>query len=122
MSSSWKPLPGPQVEALESKADILFYGGAAGGGKTDLVIGAAHTQHTRSIIFRREYPQLRAIIDRTVELLSELGKYNKTSMIWSLEDGRSIEFGAVQHIGDEKKYQGRPHDLKAFDEITHFSE
>lgn len=122
MLSSWEPLPGPQTDALMSKADILFYGGAAGGGKTDLLIGAAHTMHKRSIIFRREYPQLKAIIDRTVELLSELGKYNKTSMIWSLEDGRNIEFGAVQHIGDERKYQGRPHDLKAFDEITHFSE
>lgn len=120
--SIWKPLPGPQTQALESKADILFYGGAAGGGKTDLLIGAAHTQHTRSIIFRREYPQLRAIIDRTMELLSELGKFNKASMVWSLEDGRSIEFGAVQHSGDERKYQGRPHDLKAFDELTHFGE
>jgi len=87
-----------------------------------LLIGAAHTQHTRSIIFRREYPQLKAIIDRTVELLSELGKFNKTAMIWSLDDGKSIEFGAVQHYGDERKYQGRPHDLKAFDELTHFSE
>ncbi len=122
MPVSWKPLPGPQTDALESDADILFYGGAAGGGKTDLIIGAAHTQHTRSIIFRREYPQLRAIIDRTVELLSDLGKYNKTSMIWTLEDGLSIELGAVQHPGDERKYQGRPHDLKAFDELTHFTE
>ncbi len=122
MSTSWKPLPGPQTDALTSKADILFYGGAAGGGKTDLLIGAAHTEHKRSIIFRREYPQLKAIIDRTTELLCELGKYNKSTMIWTLEDGRSIEFGAVQHIGDERKYQGRPHDLKAFDELAHFSE
>jgi len=122
MQKKWKPLKGPQTDALKSKADILFYGGAAGGGKTDLLIGAAHTQHTRSIIFRREYPQLRAIIDRTMELLCEQGKYNKSSLVWALEDGRNIEFGAVQHIGDERKYQGRPHDLKAFDELTHFTE
>ncbi len=119
---SWKPLPGPQTDALVSEADILFYGGAAGGGKTDLLIGAAHTRHRSSILFRREYPQLRAIIDRTTELLADVGKYNKTAMIWTLEDGRSIEFGAVQHAGDERKYQGRPHDLKAFDELTHFGE
>ena len=122
MAKKWKPLEGPQTLALRSKADILFYGGAAGGGKTDLLIGAAHTEHKNSIIFRREYPQLKAIIDRTIELLSDLGKFNKSKMVWSLEDGRNIEFGAVQHIGDERKYQGRPHDLKAFDEITHFSE
>jgi len=122
MVKIWKPLPGPQVVALQSKADILFYGGAAGGGKTDLLIGAAHTKHQRSIIFRREYPQLRAIIDRTLELFREIGKFNKSTMVWTLEDGRTIEFGAVQHAGDERKYQGRPHDLKAFDELTHFSE
>jgi len=33
-----------------------------------------------------------------------------------------LEFGAVQHPGDERKYQGRAHDLKAFDEITAFTE
>jgi hypothetical protein len=43
-------------------------------------------------------------------------------MLWSLKDGRAIELGAVQRAGDEKKYQGRPHDLKAFDELAHFSE
>jgi len=122
MSSSWKPLSGPQTVALESDADILFYGGAAGGGKTDLLIGIAHTRHWRSIIFRREYPQLKAIIDRMGEVVDEFGKFNKSTMTWTLEDGRTIELGAVQHSGDEKKYQGRPHDLKAFDELAHFGE
>jgi hypothetical protein len=28
----WIPFPGPQLEALYSPADELFYGGAAGGG------------------------------------------------------------------------------------------
>ncbi len=120
--SLWVPLAGPQGDALRSTADILFYGGAAGGGKTDLIIGAAFTRHQRSILFRREYSQLKAIIDRTTELFTDFGKFNKAKMIWTLEDGRMIEFGAVQHFGDERKYQGRPHDLKAFDELAHFSE
>lgn len=32
-----------------------------------------------------------------------------------------MEFGAVQHEDDREKYQGRPHDLKAFDELPHFT-
>jgi hypothetical protein len=118
----WEPLPGAQSLALESKADILFYGGAAGGGKTDLILGAAYTKHTRSIIFRREYPQLKGIIDRSIEIFSGDGRLNKADLFWAFPNGRQIEFGAVQLAGDERKYQGRPHDLKAFDELAHFTE
>ena len=116
----WKPLPGPQTQAYYSKADILFYGGAAGGGKTDLLLGLAHTAQTRSIIFRREYPQLKGIEDRAKELFEKLGDYNKSDKIWLFKDHRQIEFGAMKDLGDEQKFQGRAHDLKGFDEITHF--
>jgi hypothetical protein len=39
-----------------------------GGGKSDLILGAAGG-HKRSIIFRREYPQLKGIIDRSIARL-----------------------------------------------------
>lgn len=117
----WVPLPGPQQMALESQADVLFYGGAAGGGKTDLLIGACLTQHLRSIIFRREGTQLKGIVDRIVEVVGTRDGYNGQDKSWKLGD-RQIEFGACPHLGDESKYQGRPHDLKCFDEIPLFLE
>lgn len=40
-AKQWRPLPGPQTMAYSSPADELFYGGAAGGGKTDLLLGVA---------------------------------------------------------------------------------
>ena len=118
----WKPLAGPQTQAFNSAADILFYGGSAGGGKTDYLLGSAHLQHTRSIIFRREFTQLRGIKDRAYQIYSGLGKYNKVEQLWTFFDGRQIEFGAVKDAGSEENYQGRDHDLKGFDEITHFLE
>lgn len=122
--ADWKPLAGPQTQAYYSQADILFYGGSAGCGKTDLILGVAHKEHQRSIIFRREYPQLKGIIDRGRELFDarNKGRFNKIDSVWRLKDGRTIELGACQHIGDEQKFQGRAHDLKAFDEITHYHE
>src|SRR5690242_17585919 len=57
----WTPNPGRQAEALHSTADVLGYGGGAGGGKTNLLIGAAVTQHRNSVIFRREKTQVRDI-------------------------------------------------------------
>lgn len=127
---AWIPLraekhednPTPQAQALASPADELFYGGSAGGGKSDLLIGAALTQHQRSIIFRREFKQVKALEDRTQEILGSRDGYNGQDHRWRLPEGRLLEFGACQHLGDEEAYQGRPHDLKAFDEITHFFE
>ncbi len=123
---TWAPLPGPQTEALDCDADHLFYGGAAGGGKTDLLLGASLTRHRRSIIFRREFAQLKGIRERAEEIYGPLGKFNGQLELWKIEageyKGRRVEFGACQNLGDETKYQGRPHDLKAFDEITHFTE
>ncbi len=39
-----------------------------------------------------------------------------------LPGGRQIEFGGVQHPGDEHKYRGRPHDLLVLDEADAFAE
>jgi hypothetical protein len=119
---AWRPLPGPQSAAYDSAADVLLYGGAAGGGKTDLLLGLALTRHKRSILFRREFQQLRAIEDRAEAMIGARGHYAASRRTWRLEDGGRLEFGAVQRPGDERKFQGRAHDFKAFDEITHFTE
>jgi Terminase large subunit, T4likevirus-type, N-terminal len=119
----WEPFPeSPQQMALESKANVIGFGGAAGGGKTDLLLGAAHTQHHRSIIFRRELAQLEGLEDRGYQLFSGKGKFNSTKHVWQLGDGRRIEFGGVEREKDVTKYMGRAHDLKAFDELPHFTE
>lgn len=103
---------------------MILYGGAAGGGKTDLALGKALTQHQRSLILRREFPQLKGIIDRAQELYGEYGKYSaKTG--WRCQFAgkrRSIEFGSCQYEQDKLKYQGRAHDLKVFDEAANFLE
>lgn len=131
VSEPWLPLPGPQTIAFRSLADELFYGGAAGGGKTDLLIGAAATAHTRSIIFRRETTQTKGVEERLMELLvtgqwpyRAHGNYNKTDKeFWSQDrGGYKIFLAGVKDPGDEQKHQGRPHDLKAFDELTHFTQ
>jgi hypothetical protein len=117
----WRPLPGPQTMAYNSEADVIGYGGAAGGGKTDLACGLALTEHENTMILRREAPQLRGIVDRLTKLIGNKVGYNGQEKVWRLPD-RQIEFGSVQHAGDVTKYQGRPHDLLVFDEATNFLE
>lgn len=118
----WIPQVGPQMAALQSEADILFYGGTAGGGKTDLLLGAALTEQEHSIIFRREAVQLIGLEERMTKILGTRNGYNSQSGLWRLPGDRVMELGSVKEADDWMKYQGRAHDLKAFDEITHFLE
>ena len=118
----WVPLPGPQTVAFESEADIIYYGGSAGGGKSDLLLGLALTQQNHSIIYRRQSTQLIGIQSRLLdEILKSRKGWNGQDDILTLAD-RKLEFGSCNNAGDEIKYQGRPHDFVGFDEITHFLE
>lgn len=120
----WRPLEGPQSLAYHSEADIIGYGGAAGGGKTDLMCGKAITQHRKCMILRRVGTELTGIVDRLEEMFGSRDGYNGKDNIWRTRrfDGAplQIELGAVPNAGDERKFQGRPHDLLGFDEATNF--
>lgn len=117
----WRPLPGPQTMAYESTADVIGFGGAAGGGKTDLAIGMALTEHHRSQMFRREGPQLKGMIDRLREIVDpQLVAGNPP--VYKGPDERQIEFNSMPNLGDETKYQGRPKDLLVIDEAANFLE
>lgn len=118
----WVPQDGPQSAAFHSEADILFYGGSAGGGKTDLLLGLSMTEQERSIIFRREAVQLIGLEERMTSILGSRNGYNGTDHLWRLPGDKVLELGSVKEPGDWIKYQGRPHDFKGFDEITHFTE
>ncbi len=125
----WQPYPdSPQERACASEADEIGYGGAAGSGKSDLLLGIAGTRHQRSIIFRRVFPSLRGLIERSREIFNAPNRshlkdsYNESLHVWRLDDGRTVEFGAVQYEQDRKKFQGNPHDLVCVDEATELPE
>jgi hypothetical protein len=118
----WVPNPGPQTLAYESEADELFYGGSAGGGKTDLIVGLALTQHKRSLVLRRTNKESSKLFDRFYEVLGHRDGWNGQQSIWRFDDGRVLDIGGCEHEEDKQKYKGTPHDLKAFDEVSDFTE
>lgn len=131
----WKPFPDredgsphPQRLALESKADILGYGGQAGGGKSDLLLGAAK-ECWRGVIFRRVFPSLDAIVDRSQEIYApddippkDRNKYNDQKHRWVFNNGARLFFRSLQHEKDVSGQQGQPKDFYGFDELTEFTE
>jgi hypothetical protein len=86
-SQLWEPLPGPQTLAYESEADIIGYGGAAGGGKTDLIAGLSITKHKRVLVVRREKAQTEGFIQRMAEILGGTVGYNSQKSMWRVGTG-----------------------------------
>jgi hypothetical protein len=119
----FNPLPGPQTRAYESTADIIGYGGAAGGGKSALVVGTAATRHRKSIIFRRHKEDVKDLWSKMRMLYGTEGRPNESSKEWrDLPGDRYVRLVGLQHVWDWQNYQGQEHDLWAFDEAAQFPE
>lgn len=120
--SVWHSLPGAQSMARYSEADITGYGGAAGGGKTDLACGLALVDHDLTTILRAEVSQLEGVKERLEAVLGSRKGFNGQANIWKLAKGRRIRFGGFANPGDEKRHQGIANDLLVFDEAAEMRE
>lgn len=115
------PTVGPQLEAWESEADILLYGGQGGGGKSAMGIGMALCNHQRSLVMRREGTQLGSLTEEAIKFNGTKDGFNGSyPQKLRTKDGRLIEFGSAQYIGDELDWRGRAHDFLYIDEAADF--
>jgi hypothetical protein len=122
-TGKWCASPGPQLAARDCKADVLLYGGEGGGGKSDLLVGLALTEHHRSLLMRRQYTDMGALTDRAIEINgTRKGFSGSIPPKMRTADGRLIEFGAAASVGDELHWQGQPHDLLGIDEVVQYAE
>ncbi|WP_150524018.1 terminase [Roseibium sediminis] len=116
----WAPQPGPQTDGYFCEADLTYYGGAAGGGKTDLIAGLSLFAHHKVAIFRDSLKSCKGLIERMNAIMRSagMGKIAGNPPRWVAPDERMIEFGHLGVPGAEEDWQGRDHDLKAFDEAA----
>ena len=120
----WKPQPRQQA-FMARKEFEAFYGGAAGGGKSDaLVIEALrqmHIPHYKCLILRKTFPQLRELIDKSLNYYPKDASYNASNHTWTFPSGAKIIFGSMNRPQDKIQYQGQAYDVIMFDELTHFT-
>lgn len=118
----WQPNPGPQTLAFFNEADELFYGGEAGGGKTDLLVGLSLTAHKKSLVLRRTNVEADKLFERYMEVLGSRAGWNGQENVWRLPGGRIVDIGGCQYEDDKQKRKGIPHDLIGFDEVADFTQ
>jgi hypothetical protein len=113
-SLRWEPKTTAQIRALNSSAEILLFGGAAGSLKTEtLLIDAvreAHNPNLNAIIFRESYPQLADIIRKSRRLFTDRpfwGKYNAGEHIWTFPRNLA-EMREAARNNDERYLKGEP--------------
>lgn len=120
----WVPHSGPQTDAYFCKADELFYGGSAGGGKSALEHGLAINEHKNTLIIRQFRADAKKLAEN--ELLATIlngdrDGWNGADLIYK-KNGQIIEYGHCDLESDKERYKGIPHDLICWDEVGDVSE
>lgn len=117
-------------EVHPAQVEKIGYGGAAGGGKTEGLIGLAliacmMVPGVKIGIFRRTFAELEGSdgpIDRSMELYGNAGgTYNQAKHVWDFENGAAVRFCHCQHEKDVYKYQSQAFDILIIDQAEHFS-
>jgi len=109
-----------------------MFGGSKGGGKTETLLRESLRQisnpNYRGVIFRRTFPRLGEIIDRSFKYFKRLKLTYSAKDIqlglpaWTAPSGAKIAFGHVQHEQDKYSYQGKEFHYLGFDQVEEFTE
>jgi predicted phage terminase large subunit-like protein len=126
-----RPQPGPQEAFLSSPADIVIYGGTAGGGKSwglllepmrHVVSNHAFT----AVFFRRNTTQIRnpgGLWDESRSLYPLAGAKPVSHVLeWRWPFGGRVKFSHLEHESTVYDWQGAQIPLICFDELTHFTQ
>lgn len=118
----WKPWPGFQTRALQCGTFEALFGGAAGPGKTDVLIACAarYCQHgsARVLFLRTNYTDLQDVRDRMAGLYPNMGAvWEAEPKRWRWPSGALLEMGYGETVAEVSRYLGREYTAVLFDEL-----
>ena len=124
-----RPQAVPQEDFLRNNANIVIYGGAAGGGKTFALLLECLRWVKKTgfsaVIFRRTSIQVRnpgGLWDTSLTIYPLASGYPRQSTLeWKFPSGAKVSFAHMDHDNDRFNWQGAQIPLIGFDELTHFT-
>ena len=125
----WQPQEGPQEAAIRAPfVDELFYGGAAGGGKSDYLLGDYSMDLDQGaawqgVLFRQSYPALEELVQRSHQIYPRLGaEYKVGASQWVWPSGASLKFRHMESVFDFTKYMGHQYAWIGWDELPEWAQ
>ena len=125
----WAPQRGPQKIFLECPVYEVFFGGAAGGTKSESLLMdymkdvGKWGKAWKGVLFRKTYPQLEELIGRSMELFPAIipnAKFRGQKNTWIFPGGETLKFRALDRFADCTNFWGHAYTWEGFDELTHW--
>jgi predicted phage terminase large subunit-like protein len=127
-----QPHPGPQEAFLASPADIVIFGGEAGGGKTHGLLMETFrgwdVPGYSAVIFRRTTPEITnpgGMWDESRKLYQPMGltPRGKPDLDWRNADNTfQVKFAGLEYDDDVYGFDGSQIPYIGFDQLEHFTE
>lgn len=133
VKAPWTPIPGSSQEvALDTRADVTFYHGARGPGKTDTQlmrfyrrVGMGYGEFWRGVIFDREYKMLDDLVSKSrrhfkgfndgAVFLSSSADYK-----WRWPTGEELLFRQAKKAADYWNYHGQEFPFIGWNELCKY--
>ncbi len=126
---AWSPQKGPQSAGVRAAfVDELFFGGAAGGGKSDFLLGdflqdVHQGTAWQGVLFRRSYPALDELVHRSHQIYPLTGgKWKAGAYTWEWNNGAKLRFRHMETVFDFAKYLGHSWSWIGFDELPEWED
>lgn len=119
--NGWAPNSSPQLTAIESRAQLVLYGGASGGGKSNWLVADSAQEFDngkfRGILLRKSYTEMTNLMDEMERIYSPLGgRKSDGGKLWRFPSGAMMRLGYMAKDADVELYTGKPISWLGIDE------
>jgi len=122
----WRPQPKQELLLSLPYFEVLF-GGAKGPGKSESLLAEGTRQRRnpnyKGIIFRRTFPALQDLIDRSHKWFSgSSAAWNGEKHRWTWSSRAKLIFAHCKNERDKYSHQGQEYQFMGFDQLEQFTE